>query len=437
MELLNNIWVALSTPNQDLTNIFLVIMVFLFETPLILAFFSTILNLKTTLVQKLTYIISLSIVSILSMLIIPQPFNTFFNYIVTFALIYFIFKLSLLKTLIATVLPTVAFAIINTLLLNPYITIFKISFEEAQIIPIYRIAYLVITYFIMALFILLIKCKDLKIVFLEDFDKKSRTILMINLLLGIFTLGIQLVVTTYYTDTLPVVITFLSFLSLIAYFFISFYSLTRVIKLNITKKKLESAEEYNKTLHILHDNVRGFKHDFDNIVTTIGGYITTNDLDGLKNYYLQLEDDCERVNNLYILNPDVVNNPGIYNLLTSKYHEAEDKDIKIKLSFFLNLEELNIKIYEFARILGILLDNAIEASSECEENNKVMNIIFRKEARKNRSVVIIENSYINKDVNIEKIFDKGISEKENHSGIRIMGSQKNIKKKFKYEFIYS
>ena len=38
-------------------------------------------------------------------------------------------------------------------------------------------------------------------------------------------------------------------------------------------------------------------------------------MDGLKKYYIQLEDDCQRVNNLYILNPDVVNNDGIYNLL--------------------------------------------------------------------------------------------------------------------------
>ena len=81
------------------------------------------------------------------------------------------------------------------------------------------------------------------------------------------------------------------------------------MKLTLTTRKLESAEEYNKTLHILHDNVRGFKHDFDNIVTTIGGYVRTNDMKGLENYYIQLEDNCQRVNNLYLLNPEIINNP--------------------------------------------------------------------------------------------------------------------------------
>lgn len=120
---------------------------------------------------------------------------------------------------------------------------------------------------------------------------------------------VQLTITVYYIDTLPLIITFLSFISLLAYFGISIYSLTRVTKLFVTTKKLESVEEYNKTLHILHDSVRGFKHDFDNIVTTIGGYIKTNDMDGLKKYYIQLEEDCQKVNNLYLLNPEIINNP--------------------------------------------------------------------------------------------------------------------------------
>ena len=148
-----------------------------------------------------------------------------------------------------------------------------------------------------------------------------------------------------------------------------------------TTQKLENEKEYNKTLHILHDSVRGFKHDFDNIVTTIGGYIKTNDMKGLEKYYSQLEEDCEKVNNLYILNPDIINNPGIYNLLTTKYSEAVEKGIKVNLTFLLDLNNLHMKIYEFARMLGILLDNAIEAASESDE--KVLNIVFRNDSKNN------------------------------------------------------
>ena len=149
-------------------------------------------------------------------------------------------------------------------------------------------------------------------------------------------------------------------------------------------------------------------------------------MDGLKKYYLQLEDDCQRVNNLYILNPIVVNNDGIYNLLTKKYYEAESKNVKVNITFLLDLSKLNMKIYEFARILGILLDNAIEASSEC--NEKIINLSFRDDAKNSRQLITIENTYNNKDVDTEKIFEKGTSGKENHTGLGLWEVRRILKK---------
>lgn len=198
------------------------------------------------------------------------------------------------------------------------------------------------------------------------------------------------------------------------------------MKLVTTTKKLESAEEYNKTLHILHDSVRGFKYDFDNIVTTIGGYIKTNDMDGLKSYYSQLEEDCTKVNNLYVLDPDIINNPGVYNLITAKYNEALEKGIKVNLTVLLDLNDLHMKIYEFVRILGILLDNAIEAASECDE--KILNIVFRNESKNNRNIILIENTYKDKDVDIEQIFNKGVSGKQNHTGLGLWEIRQILKK---------
>lgn len=96
------------------------------------------------------------------------------------------------------------------------------------------------------------------------------------------------------------------------------------------------------------------------------------------------------------------------------------------MTFLLDLHTLKMKIYEFARILGILLDNAIEASDECEE--KIINITFRNDNTNNRQLIIIENTYHNKNVNTEKIFEKGATEKNNHSGLGLWEVQKIIKK---------
>ena len=368
----------------------------------------------------------MSIIALLTMYLLIDPFNVFFNYFMMILLIFIVFRLSILKSIIAAVSSVVVFSLVGFLILNPYLTLLNLSSEQLMITPIYRLGYLCLMYLLVLLLIFFLKNRNLKLNILDDIDKKNKYIIFINLFLGILAIIVQSFITFYYLDKLPITITFLSFISLLAYFSINIYSLTRVMKLNLTTKKLQSAKEYNNTLRILHDNVRGFKHDFDNIVTTIGGYIRTNDMKGLKKYYEQLEDDCQRVNNLYLLNPEIVNNDGIYNLLTKKYHDAEEKDIKVNITFLLDLSTLHMKIYEFARILGILLDNAIEASSESEE--KIINLTFRNDNKNHRQLIIIENSYSNKDIDTEKIFEKGVSEKENHTGLGLWEVRKLVKK---------
>ena len=425
MEILNNLWLAISTPNEVITNLMMIPITFL-ENFLIMYLFISILNIESTKRQKCIYVVLMSIIALLTMYLLIDPFNVFFNYFMMILLIFIVFRLSILKSIIAAVSSVVVFSLVGFLILNPYLTLLNLSSEQLMITPIYRLGYLCLMYLFVLLLNFFFKNRNLKLNILDDIDKKNKYIIFINLFLGILAIIVQSFITFYYLDKLPIAMTFLSFISLLAYFSINIYSLTRVMKLNLTTRKLQSAEEYNNTLRILHDNVRGFKHDFDNIVTTIGGYIRTNDMKGLKKYYEQLEDDCQRVNNLYLLNPEIINNDGIYNLLTKKYHDAEKKDIKVNITFLLDLSTLHMKIYEFARILGILLDNAIEASSESEE--KIINLAFRNDNKNHRQLIIIENSYSNKDIDTEKIFEKGVSEKENHTGLGLWEVRKLVKK---------
>ena len=91
---------------------------------------------------------------------------------------------------------------------------------------------------------------------------------------------------------------------------------------------------------------------------------------------------------------------------------------------FLDLNTLNIKIYEFTRILGILMDNAIEASSESD--NKIINVYFRKNGK--MQLLIIENSYVDKDIDTEDIYKKGFSTKKGNSGLGLWEVRQILKK---------
>lgn len=425
MEILNNIWNVLCAENSELVSYSLIPLGFI-ESLLSLMLFLTLLNIKSSKKDKLLYITLSSICSLINNWLVPSPFNVLFNYLLVFALIYFIFKQGFLKTLIALFLPALIFGLTTVLILNIYIKLLNISYEQCSSIPIYRLFYLLIVYIVVTFIIFILKHQNLKIKILEDFDIKTKKVIIINFALGLFTVSLQAFITFYYLDFVELYVTFSNFAVLLVYFCINLYTLSKITKLTSTTRELETAEAYNKSITALYDNVKGFKHDFDNIVSAIGGYVETNDMSGLKDYYYSLREDCQKTNNIATLNPNIINNPAIYSILCSKYHKADSLGIKINLEFFVDLNEFQINSYEFSRILGILIDNAIDASSECEE--KLINLQFRNEYNKNRHIIIISNTYKDKSINTEEIFEKGKTSKSNHSGLGLWEIRQYIKK---------
>ena len=425
MEIFNNLIQTLTTPNEDLANKLCNPLIFI-EMYVSMLLFTTILNIKTTRKQRIIYVIISSCLGLFSRLVIPAPYNTIINIFISPFLVYFLLKGNIISSIIAQFIPFIITALIEPFIAKIYLICFGTNYSEAMFTPIYRAFIMLLVYFIM--FVIYIICKNfsLTIKSLNSLDKSSKLLLFINSFLGILAISMQYYLVNFYSDNLPLLITIFSLFTLLIYFIISFYSLTRTTKLELTKQDLEETKLYNKTLTILHDNMRCFKHDFNNILQAIGGYIQINDMEGLKKYYKQILKDCEKVNNLYVLSPDVINNPAIYSILASKYYSADAKGITISLDVFLDLNDLKMQVYEFTRILGILLDNAIEASSECEE--KIINITIRNEENKHRQVLIISNTYPNKDVDTEKIYEKAYTTKPNNTGLGLWEVRKILSK---------
>lgn len=416
-QFMSNIWTFLNTENTNFLEYLGVVMIPI-ENYLIMSLFLTILNMETGNKQKLTYISCITLYSLIISFLTPSPFNVFLNFIGIFLLTKLIFNISWLKAFASIILASFVFGLCNVLLQNPYITLLHISQDTYLSTPIYRLSYLLILYsFVFIICVLLKNLNHIKLSLnlIDGLDKKTKIILLISLLAGLLTLCIQLILTAFYIESLPIIITMLSFISLIAFLLLSVYSLSRVMKLSTTQKNLRNAEEYNASLEILYDNVKGFKHDFESIVFSLGGYLDSNDIDGAKKYFEDVKKECKYTSNLSVINPRVINNPAIYSLLTSKYFKAQKMDVEMNIKSFLDMSELNVNMYKFSRVLGILIDNAIEAASSCE-TNKSVNIILRKENNHQKSIIIIENTYSNKDVNISEIFKKGFTEKNNHSG---------------------
>ena len=424
-EIMQTIWTALTTENPNIITLISIPLIFL-EAFISMLLFTTILSIDATKKKKLIYVLAMSFVCIISRLIIPNPFNTFFNIIMIFIFNIFIFKISLFKGILALIIPFITIILLELIFSRLYAIVLNTDYVTGMNIPIHRLIGTLIMYSFMFIIYLILKYLKLNLSKIQILSKKHKCLLILNIILGIILIGTQLYILTFYTYLLPSFILFLSIISLIAYILISFYTIFTVSKLEKTSINLEEAKLYNKTLEILQDNTRAFRHDFANILQGMIGYMDNNDMKGLRQYYSQLVDDIQHSNNLTTLSPKVVNNPAIYNVLAAKYHKADSLGIKINLEAFLDLNGLNMKIYEFTRILGILMDNAIEAASECE--NKVINVCFRKDNSRHMKLLVIENTYKNKDINTDKIFEKGYSTKNGNTGLGLWEVRQILKK---------
>lgn len=428
MEIFQTIWTALTTPNENLLKI-LTFPIYFIDAIVGMLLFTTILNIASTRKRKIIYVVYISLFSILSRAFLPDIYITFLNIASTILAVKFILKASWLKAFLAEFIVITVSSILELFMFQFYLTVLHIPYDLIMSAPLYRIVAILSIYLCVYLIYRIIKyCKFH--VSLSHMSRKDKILFFVTTILGIVSIGAQFALLSFYSDNMSVAITFISMLSLLAYFVMSIYSLFSTNKLYTTSQSLEEAQLHLKTLTLLHDSMRGFKHDFHNIVQGLGGYIDSGDIDGLRKYYKQLLEDCNRTNNLTALSPTVINNPPIYNVLATKYHRADEIGIQINLTILMDLNEIeqHMKIYEFTRILGILMDNAIEAAIECKD--KMINVTFRKENSRHRLVMVIENTYLNKDIDTEKIFEKSYStkSKKTNSGLGLWEVRQILKR---------
>ena len=198
-------------------------------------------------------------------------------------------------------------------------------------------------------------------------------------------------------------------------------------KMIFLKQDLYYEKQSYNCLSSSYDGIREFKHDFSNIMQAISGYLITDDLDGLKKYYSSIFKDCEEIKQMSVFNREIFNNPAILSLIAEKYNSAKKFGIDFNIEVFTDLSKLNINTYELTRILGIFLDNSIEACQNL--NNSKINVIISQDNQKKYDYIIIENTYDNSDtINTTKIFEKNYSTKPENTGIGLCKVKKIISK---------
>lgn len=274
MEIFQTIWTALSTPNPTLIYIFNVIgFPFTFiELTVTMLLFTTALNIQSTKKQKVSYVLVVFVISFISNTFIPKPYGTIFNVFLLPFIIMLFFKISLLKSFIAQVISIITIVLLESLFVSMYSKIFNVTYEIISVTPIYRESAILSIYLTIYLLYKIISILKVHVSLdaLKHMKLKNKILLLITFIFALISMSIQFYLITFYIDKLPLGMTILSITTLIVYFIISLYSLIKTNTLENVTQDLEQTKLYNNTLQILHDNMRAFKHDFANIVQSIG-----------------------------------------------------------------------------------------------------------------------------------------------------------------------
>mgnify|MGYP001033100883 FL=1 len=197
------------------------------------------------------------------------------------------------------------------------------------------------------------------------------------------------------------------------------------IQTETKQKAMQDLQDYTRNLEAMYNSLRSFKHDYVNILLSLSGYIEDGDMDRLKDFF---ESKIFPTKNLitgedYKLNQlSNISVLEIKSLLSAKMIYAHESGIDITIDIPDKVESFLIDTVDLARILGIFLDNAIEATLETEQPQIGLNIIQNKTGVS----IIISNRFRDNGKMLHKLKQKGFSTKIGHQGIGLWNAQKII-----------
>lgn len=202
------------------------------------------------------------------------------------------------------------------------------------------------------------------------------------------------------------------------------------IDVEAEKQKLEQQKKYIESLEKNNNEIRKFKHDFNNIILGLEGYITSNEVDNIKlrdYFYNNIKDFNTKIelDNIVLSHLNNIKVPSIKNLLTNKIISAQNNDFKVNICVDDEIDNFYVNEMQLSRILGIFLDNSLEAGLELEHNRFIELIILKA----NKTIVIqITNTFYNTDLDIDKINESGYSTKGENRGIGLSSADDIISK---------
>ena len=154
-------------------------------------------------------------------------------------------------------------------------------------------------------------------------------------------------------------------------------------EMSLQENDLRQLTEYNRELENNMENIRSIKHDIKNLFLTMGGFVDKSGDEEMKAFYAKnivpfAKQELQK-NDLYMKLADI-HDESMKSFLYYKIMQGIDMHVNMDLQVRLDNTNVNFCIgqIDLIRILGILLDNAIEEADIC---NGAVVILIKEDER--------------------------------------------------------
>jgi two-component system sensor histidine kinase AgrC len=186
-------------------------------------------------------------------------------------------------------------------------------------------------------------------------------------------------------------------------------------------------EEYAISVDNLYNDIRTYKHDINNILLSLKYTIDNNNIKEIKSYF------SKNIENLHGLDLDDyktiskisnIHSKALKGLILSKYHKSTELGIDFEISMIsFDIFSTNVVDIDLCRMIGIILDNAIEANEHLSSKR----IIIETEKTGPSWKLKISNTF-----SLDKIHNDLSSTKSCNRGIGLKSLKMLVKK---YNFV--
>ena len=259
-----------------------------------------------------------------------------------------------------------------------------------------------------------------------------KKVLLIFILLYILSFISDIVSTIAHLNSFGSILSSIVFICLLLTFFAMNSHKDKIEKeIALNQKKFEQRHLQNYTDEIvgLYNEIRGFRHDYAGMLVCMQMAIDSGNLQEIDRVYKEVLVKANlklRSDKYTYFDLNNIEDSALRSLIAQSIVYARNNGVEFTLEVKDTITNLQIELLDLVRIMSVLLNNAIEGSTESYKKQIEVAVI----KMESETVIVIQNSCQVTPTHLENLFELGFSTKGENRGIGL-NNVKEILDKYK------